>query len=219
MGNQMSPQQLEEQIFNMKFASKMLNKEAKRSLKEHDKLKLKVKKAMQRGEPDVARVYAASAVDAKNSAIAVLKLAARLDSAAARMTTVARTAVVSKTMMQSVQAMGMAVKSMDSVAITRTMDRFEQLENQLGVATAPLSEKRDEVGPVAAGISDKQVEDMMNDLMGNSEKAKNEEADHLFDGVSEISTKEKPKVEEQEDEEPEEEEKEIQDRLAKLMAI
>ncbi|MGH0172785.1 UNVERIFIED_CONTAM: hypothetical protein FKN15_063900 [Acipenser sinensis] len=76
-----------EQLFNLKFAAKELSRNSKRCDKEEKAEKLKVKKAIQKGNTEVARIHAENAIRQKNQSINFLRMSARVDAVAARVQT------------------------------------------------------------------------------------------------------------------------------------
>lgn len=83
MGNRQA--QVEDQVFQLRFASKQLSRESTRSIKEANKYRTKVKNALEANTPDIARTYAGTAVHHKATGLRFLELSARLEAAAARL--------------------------------------------------------------------------------------------------------------------------------------
>mmetsp|Transcript_24995 Transcript_24995/g.39270 ORF Transcript_24995/g.39270 Transcript_24995/m.39270 type:complete len:142 (+) Transcript_24995:419-844(+) len=69
---------LEDELFNLKFASKQLQRESKKSEKEMIKEKEKVKKALQSGRKDVAENHASNAIMHKTASINYLRMSSRI---------------------------------------------------------------------------------------------------------------------------------------------
>lgn len=63
---------LENQLFNLKFTSKQLQKQSKKSQKDEVAEKNKLKKALQVGNAEGARIYAANAIRKKTEALNLL---------------------------------------------------------------------------------------------------------------------------------------------------
>nr|ACG49192.1 hypothetical protein [Zea mays] len=59
-----NPEKLMNQIFDLKFTSKSLQRQARKCEKEEKEQKLKVKKAIEKGNMDGARIYAENAIPA-----------------------------------------------------------------------------------------------------------------------------------------------------------
>lgn len=68
----------------MKFAAKELERNSKKCEKEEKAEKLKTKKAIQKGNMEVARVHAENAIRQKNQSLNYLKMSARVDAVASR---------------------------------------------------------------------------------------------------------------------------------------
>ncbi len=62
----MSAAQMEKHLFNLKFASKQLLRDSKKAEKEEKAEKLKLKKAIEKGNMEVARIHAENAIRQKN---------------------------------------------------------------------------------------------------------------------------------------------------------
>lgn len=127
-------------IFNMKFASKQMNKSAAAAEKASEKEKLNVKKALEKGNPEAARIYAENAIRKRSEALNYLRLSSRLDAAASRVQTAMQMQTVSKTMKTTVKGMEKIISSMDPMKIAKVMDTFEQqvgtMDVNLGVMDA-----------------------------------------------------------------------------------
>lgn len=104
---------MEAQLFNLKFTSKQFQRQAKKSEKEIKKEKLRLKKAIEQGNTDGARIYAENAIRYKNQATNYLRLSSRLDAFAARLETEIRMNQVSRSMGAIVMGMDKAMKSMN----------------------------------------------------------------------------------------------------------
>jgi hypothetical protein len=97
---------VENQLFNIKFTAKQINRMAKKSEKQHESEKLKVKKAIEKGDPESARIYAENAIRIQKQGNNYLRLASRLEAVASRLESAIK-------MKQVSQQMGSVVKGMD----------------------------------------------------------------------------------------------------------
>lgn len=111
MGN--SDSRIEDNIFEMRFASKQLDKESKREMKQFEANKRKVKKALEDGNQEIAQVYANNAIRSKNQALNLLKLSARMESVSQRMNSALKMNQLSRTMPGIVKTMNSCMQSMD----------------------------------------------------------------------------------------------------------
>lgn len=78
-------------LFNLKFAVKELERNAKRCDKEEKAEKLKCKKAIAKGNMEVARIHAENAIRQKNQSLNYLRMSARVDAVASRVQTAVTT--------------------------------------------------------------------------------------------------------------------------------
>lgn len=73
-----------EHLFNLKFAVKELERDSKKCEKQEKLEKLKTKKAIQKGNMDVARIHAENAIRQKSQSVNYLRMSARVDAVASR---------------------------------------------------------------------------------------------------------------------------------------
>ena len=73
-----------EQLFQLKFCSKQLARLSKKAEQEQRKQEAQVKKALEKGNPEIARVYAENAVRKKNESLNYLRMSAKVDAVASR---------------------------------------------------------------------------------------------------------------------------------------
>ncbi|SCV01879.1 LAME_0G19108g1_1 [Lachancea meyersii CBS 8951] len=116
---------LENTLFQLKFTSKQLNKQAQKAAKEEKQEASKLKKALNESE-EIARLYASNSVRKRNERLQLLKLASRVDSVASRVQTAVTMRQVSGSMAQVCRGMDKALQSMNLQQITMIMDKFEQ---------------------------------------------------------------------------------------------
>ncbi|OTF76388.1 charged multivesicular body protein 1a-like protein [Euroglyphus maynei] len=126
---------MDKHLFNLKFATKELERHSKRAEKQERVQKLKCKKAIQNGNVEGARIYAENAIREKNQALNFLRMASRVDAVASRV----QTAVATKSIAQSIggvtKAMDSAMRSMNLEKISQIMDKFEKQFEDLDVQT------------------------------------------------------------------------------------
>jgi charged multivesicular body protein 1 len=104
---------MEKQLFNLKFTAKQLERQSKKSTKEEAQDKAKLKKAIQQGNVEGAKIYAANAIRKKNESLNLLRLASRIDATAARVQTAVTMKKVTNNMTQVVRGMEKAMQSMN----------------------------------------------------------------------------------------------------------
>jgi len=134
----MSTKQLDNHLFNLKFASKQLLRDSKRCEKEEKAEKAKLKKAIEKGNTDVARIHAENAVRKRQESLNLLRTSARVDAVASRVQTAVTTKRMTQSMQGVVKAMDSAMKSMNLEKISTLMDRFEKDFEDLDVQTSVM---------------------------------------------------------------------------------
>ncbi|ODN04597.1 Charged multivesicular body protein 1b [Orchesella cincta] len=132
----MSISSMENHLFNMKFAVKELERNAKRSEKEEKAEKLKCKKAIAKGNMEVARIHAENAIRQKNQSLNYLRMSARVDAVVSRVQTAVTTRKVTTSMAGVVRAMDAAMKSLNLEKISSLMDKFEKQFEDLDVQSS-----------------------------------------------------------------------------------
>lgn len=123
MGNKVS---LQDELVNLKITSKQMVSASKKCEKNQKTAKNQVKKAIEKGNMEGARIYAQNAIREKNQALNYLRMSSRIDAVAARLETAIRTNDMSKAMSNVVKGMNSALKSMDVEKISKVMDSFEK---------------------------------------------------------------------------------------------
>ncbi|XP_073454147.1 charged multivesicular body protein 1b [Aquarana catesbeiana] len=131
---------MEKNLFNLKFAAKELHRNAKKCEKEEKTEKAKIKKAIQKGNTEVARIHAENAIRQKNQGINFLRMSARVDAVAARVQTAVTMGKVTKSMAGVVKSMDATLKSMNLEKISALMDKFEHQFETLDVQTQQMED-------------------------------------------------------------------------------
>eukprot|EP01018_Ginkgo_biloba_P003306 Gb_30102 [translate_table: standard] len=121
-----SQEKLLEQIFQLKFTSKSLVRQAKKCEQEEKSEKVKIKKAIEKGNMDGARIYAQNAIRKHNEQLNYLRLGSRLDAVVARLSTQSKMQSISKSMSGIVKALDSALAVGNMQKISQTMDQFEK---------------------------------------------------------------------------------------------
>ncbi|CAO3624326.1 Snf7-domain-containing protein [Mucor lusitanicus] len=185
---------LENQLFQLKFTAKQLNKQSKRCQKDETTEKNKLKKAIQDGNMEGARIYASNAIRKKNESLNLLKLSSRIDAVASRVQTAITMRKVSNSMAQVVRGMGRAMDTMNLEQISMVMDKFEQQFEDLDVqtgymegamaGTTTMNTPQDEVDSLMHQVADEhglELNDALNELepskVLNEPKQKEKEKD------------------------------------------
>ncbi|XP_012675065.1 charged multivesicular body protein 1b-like [Clupea harengus] len=131
---------LDKHLFNLKFAAKELQRSSKKCDKDEKVEKTKVKKAIQKGNMEVARIHAENAIRQKNQSVNFLRMSARVDAVAARVQTALTMNKVTKDMAGVVKGMDAVMKSMNLEKISSLMDKFERQFETLDVQTAQMED-------------------------------------------------------------------------------
>lgn len=137
MGNKIS---LEEELINLRLTSKQMQRASKKCDKNEKEAVKKLKKAIQQGNSEGARIYAQDAIREKNQSLNCLRLASRIDAVASRLETAVRMNTVTKSMKGVVKGMDKGLASMDVDKISATMDKFEQQFEDLDVKAAYMDQ-------------------------------------------------------------------------------
>ncbi|XP_030850866.1 charged multivesicular body protein 1b-1 [Strongylocentrotus purpuratus] len=126
---------LEKHLFNLKFAAKQMNRESKKCEKEEKAEKTKLKKAIQKGNVEGARIHAENAIRNKSQALNFLRMSARVDGVASRVQSAVAMKKVTSSMSGVVKAMDSAMKSMNLEKISALMEKFEKQFEDMDVQT------------------------------------------------------------------------------------
>lgn len=133
MGNSVS---LEDELINLRLTSKQMQRSSKKCEKNEKAAVTKLKKAIQQGNAEGARIYAQDAIREKNQALNCLRLGSRIDAVSSRLETAIRMNDVTKSMKGVVKGMDKGLASMDVDKISSIMDKFEQQFEDLDVKAA-----------------------------------------------------------------------------------
>lgn len=159
-----SQEKLLNQVFQLKFTSKSLVRQARKCEAEEKNEKVKVKKAIEKGNMDGARIYAQNAIRKHNEQLNYLRLASRLDAVVARLGTQSKMQTISKSMSGIVKALDSALAVGNMQKISQTMDQFEKafvnievqsefVETAMAGSTS-LSTPEDEVSSLMQQVAD-----------------------------------------------------------------
>lgn len=113
-----------------------MERNSKKCEKEEKAEKAKAKKAIQKGNMDVARIHAENAIRQKSQSVNYLRMSARVDAVASRVQSALTTRNVTNSMAGVVRAMDAAMKGMNLEKISTLMDKFEQQFEDLDVQSS-----------------------------------------------------------------------------------
>jgi len=131
---------LEKTLFQLKFTAKSLNRQAKKAQKDENAEKSRLKKALQQGNNDGARIYASNAIRKKSESLNLLRLASRIDAVASRVETATTMRQVTGNMTSVVRGMDKAMETMNLERISLVMDKFESQFSDLDVQTSYMED-------------------------------------------------------------------------------
>jgi len=169
---------------------------------------MKIKKAIQDGNPDIGRIHAESSIRCHNEGLNMMKLAARLDAVAGKLKNMSNVKVMGKQLEGVAKTIGTTLKSMDLEKQSMTMENFskncEELDVQLGVMENALN----------VSTASSRPEDEVDSLMKQVADENNLDLADQFEDMGVGKGKVKTKV--KDDEKMEEDD--LEKRLAKLQS-
>jgi len=127
---------LENELFNLKFTVKQLNKLSAKELQKSKKAKEQVKKQLQLGDQVKAKIYASNAIRSQKESENLLGLASKVDAVRGRVETAVTMRKVTSNMQGVVGNMMKAMETMDIGKVSTIMDKFEEKFGELDVQTA-----------------------------------------------------------------------------------
>eukprot|EP00960_Hanusia_phi_P025395 745605-Hanusia_phi.AAC.1 len=163
---------LEDELFNLKFVSKQLQRESKKAEKEMIKEKEKVKKALEQGKHDIAEIHAQNAIMQKNQTLNYLRMSSRIvyipltlykttnfivqDAVAGKLGAAMKMQKVTSSMAQITKSMGKVLQTMKLDKIEAIMDKFEKvckLSAQLKVAADTVPKVFEDADVMSAQVT------------------------------------------------------------------
>merc|ERR1712088_138389 len=139
LGNDGS-KEMEDSLFQLKFCSKQLARLSKKAEKEQKTEQNKVKKALEQGNVEVARIHAENAVRKKNESLNYLRMSGKVDAVASRVQSAVTMKGVAKNMGSVVKSLDKAINSMELQKISAVMDKFESQFEDLDVHTSVMED-------------------------------------------------------------------------------
>jgi len=155
-------EQMQKQLFNLRFTAKSLIRESKKCEKEVKGNKKKCKQAMEKGNMEGARIYAENSIRLNNQSLNYLKLSSRIDAVAARVNTAVQMGKLTNDMSKIVGSMDSVMKSMDVQKISAVMDKFEQQFENLDLNSKYMENAIDST--TAQTMPEGQVENLMSQI-------------------------------------------------------
>jgi len=167
-----------------------LSKQAKKAQKDENAEKARLKKALQQGNNDGARIYASNAIRKKSEALNLLRLSSRIDAVASRVETAVTMRAVTGNMTSVVRGMDKAMESMNLERISLVMDKFEGQFADLEVQTSTMEDAMLSTSAVST------PQDQIDQLLRQTAEEANIELQHdlaakSLDGVANLGTQDK----------------------------
>mmetsp|Transcript_8119 Transcript_8119/g.20856 ORF Transcript_8119/g.20856 Transcript_8119/m.20856 type:complete len:205 (+) Transcript_8119:76-690(+) len=150
---------MENQLFNLKFTAKQLNRMSKKAEKEEKAERSKVKKAIEKGNMEGARIYAQNAIRQKNQSMNYLRLSSRVDAVASRVESAVKMQMVTKQMAGVVKGMDASLQSMDVEKIAKVMDGFERSFEDVDVRSEYIEQAIN--SSTSAAMPEEEVESLL----------------------------------------------------------
>ncbi|XP_037085460.1 charged multivesicular body protein 1a-like [Pollicipes pollicipes] len=129
-----------ETMFQLRFCAKQMERMSKRAEKDQKKEQAKVKRALQKGSVESARIYAENAIRKKNESLNYLRMAGKVDAVASRTQSAMAMQGVTKNMEGVVKNLDKALNSMDIEKVSSVMDKFEKQFEDLDVRSSVLED-------------------------------------------------------------------------------
>eukprot|EP00531_Pseudo-nitzschia_arenysensis_P011607 CAMPEP_0116134528 /NCGR_PEP_ID=MMETSP0329-20121206/10694_1 /TAXON_ID=697910 /ORGANISM="Pseudo-nitzschia arenysensis, Strain B593" /LENGTH=206 /DNA_ID=CAMNT_0003629245 /DNA_START=99 /DNA_END=719 /DNA_ORIENTATION=+ len=180
MGNKVS---LEDEMVNLRIVSKQMQRSSKKCEKNEKAALQKLKKAIQQGNHEGARIYGQDAIREKNQALNHLRMASRIDACSSRIETAVRMGQVTDGMKGVVKGMDKGLASMDIEKISALMDKFEQQFEDLDVKTQYME------GTMNATTATSTPAEQVDTLIGQVADANNLELGEAFSQAGPVGKK------------------------------
>ena len=129
---------LTETMFTLRMTQKQLEKQSAKCEKESLVQKAKIKKALQQGNVEGAKIYSENTIRKKNEGLNFMRMAARIDAVHNRVQTAMVMKDITKQMGKVTKGLDAALKTMDLEKITKTMGEFEKQFEELDVHSQVL---------------------------------------------------------------------------------
>jgi len=201
MGNKVS---LEDEMINLRITSKQMQRSAKKCEKNEKMAIEKLKKAIQQGNQEGAKIYGQDAIREKNQALNYLRMTSRIDAVQSRIETAVRMDQITGSMEGVVKGMSKGMASMDVEKISKTMDKFESQFEDLDVKTQYME------GAMNATTATSTPSDQVDDLIMMVADKNNLELGDAFSDIGPVGKTE------HEEEKPVVEANDLEARLANL---
>ena len=129
---------IEDQIFQLKFTAKQLEKLAQKAQKQQTEERAKVKKALEAKNVEGAQIYAENSIRKKNEYLNYLRLASRVDAVASKVKSAVAMQSVARNIGSVTKSLESAMASLDLEKVSKIMDNFEKQFTDLDVKSGVL---------------------------------------------------------------------------------
>ena len=147
---------------------------ATKAEKNHEAEKKKIKKSMEKGDTESARIYASNAIRLKNEGLNYLRMQSKMDAVASKIQSQMQMKSVTKNMADVTKGMSKVLESMDMSKIEAVMSKFEEvvegvdvktgyIENAMNSATASVTPE-DDVEKLMQQVADEHGLEVANNL-------------------------------------------------------
>ena len=164
-------------MFEFKMMAKQMEKESKKSESQSKALIGKVKKCIEKGDYEQAKLAAADAIRQKNMVKRYRVLSSKVDTVAQRLKTAYQNQKLSEQMQNLTQQLLGAGNMMDIVKMTETMSNFEKLFDNLDINSNMMDQVFDNVN--AGTVNENEV----NQLIGQIAQQNGMKLSDEFEGV------------------------------------
>jgi len=194
---------MEDTLFQLRFTTKQLEKLSVKAEKEEKAQKAKVKKALQQGNHEGARIYAENAIRKKNEGLNYLRMASRVDAVRCKVQSAVTMKGVAGSMQTVVKGLEKAMNAMDLEKVSKIMEKFESqvedsdvrisvMEDAMGASTTTTTPK-DQVDLLISQIADEHGLDIQEQISAAAipsaalrSDAKKEKEDELSKRLQEL---------------------------------
>lgn len=170
-------------MVNLRIVAKQMQRSSKKCEKNEKAALEKLKKAIQQGNSEGARIYGQDAIREKNQALNHLRMASRLDACCSRIETAVRMNQVTDGMKGVVKGMGKSLNAMNIEEMSKLMDRFESQFEDLDVKTQYME------GTMNATTATSTPAEQVDELIGRVADENNLELGEAFSNAGPVGKK------------------------------
>eukprot|EP01084_Bolivina_argentea_P189002 325171_1 len=163
MGNEQAKlEKFQNEIFNLKFRSKQMQRQSAKFEKEAAQYRKKVKKAMEKGHMDVAKIHADTAIHKRNAGNQMLKLSSRIDAVVNRMESMLKQKQVTHMLANVSKDLDPMINNNTLTQMSVAMDKFETQFENLDIQSKVMESAIDT--GTASAFNENQVDNLMQQI-------------------------------------------------------